>query len=144
ENFLAFPVGTPVPVGVYDRDHGVWDASDNGRVVKDISVDGGTAQLDVAGNGQAADSATLAGLGITDSERQRLAQLYQPGQSLWRFATTHFTMDDLNWPILLTDAKVPNVEAQDPKKKGPDRSEEHTSELQSLAYLVCRLLLEKK
>src|SRR2546425_5157588 len=28
----------------------------------------------------------------------------------------------------------------DPK----DRSEEHTSELQSLAYLVCRLLLEKK
>src|SRR2546425_13078822 len=27
---------------------------------------------------------------------------------------------------------------------GRDRSEEHTSELQSLAYLVCRLLLEKK
>src|SRR5687767_4968326 len=26
----------------------------------------------------------------------------------------------------------------------PSRSEEHTSELQSLAYLVCRLLLEKK
>src|SRR3989441_8009514 len=27
---------------------------------------------------------------------------------------------------------------------GRQRSEEHTSELQSLAYLVCRLLLEKK
>src|SRR2546425_8261334 len=27
---------------------------------------------------------------------------------------------------------------------GKERSEEHTSELQSLAYLVCRLLLEKK
>src|SRR2546425_8428449 len=27
---------------------------------------------------------------------------------------------------------------------GDERSEEHTSELQSLAYLVCRLLLEKK
>src|SRR5687767_484773 len=27
---------------------------------------------------------------------------------------------------------------------GAIRSEEHTSELQSLAYLVCRLLLEKK
>src|SRR5437762_10678155 len=26
----------------------------------------------------------------------------------------------------------------------PDRSEEHTSELQSPMYLVCRLLLEKK
>src|SRR2546425_7044775 len=29
-------------------------------------------------------------------------------------------------------------------RHGTDRSEEHTSELQSLAYLVCRLLLEKK
>src|SRR5205823_8700176 len=28
--------------------------------------------------------------------------------------------------------------------KAINRSEEHTSELQSLAYLVCRLLLEKK
>src|SRR2546425_12062254 len=28
--------------------------------------------------------------------------------------------------------------------RSPARSEEHTSELQSLAYLVCRLLLEKK
>ena len=27
---------------------------------------------------------------------------------------------------------------------GENRSEEHTSELQSQAYLVCRLLLEKK
>src|SRR5687767_15567062 len=32
-------------------------------------------------------------------------------------------------------------ETQPPSKL---RSEEHTSELQSLAYLVCRLLLEKK
>src|SRR2546423_8966083 len=33
--------------------------------------------------------------------------------------------------------------AADRASRGP-RSEEHTSELQSLAYLVCRLLLEKK
>src|SRR2546423_6358369 len=31
-----------------------------------------------------------------------------------------------------------------PTEKAKHRSEEHTSELQSLAYLVCRLLLEKK
>src|SRR2546425_9735883 len=32
-----------------------------------------------------------------------------------------------------------------PRFEGSEgRSEEHTSELQSLAYLVCRLLLEKK
>src|SRR5947199_6646078 len=30
------------------------------------------------------------------------------------------------------------------KSSGPLRSEEHTSELQSLRHLVCRLLLEKK
>src|SRR2546425_4943245 len=33
---------------------------------------------------------------------------------------------------------------QDAEGNHPLRSEEHTSELQSLAYLVCRLLLEKK
>src|SRR3712207_6961613 len=31
-----------------------------------------------------------------------------------------------------------------PLKPAPPRSEEHTSELQSRQYLVCRLLLEKK
>src|SRR3712207_7697357 len=34
------------------------------------------------------------------------------------------------------------AEAQGPRR--PGRSEEHTSELQSRQYLVCRLLLEKK
>src|SRR2546425_5231072 len=36
------------------------------------------------------------------------------------------------------------VASQAAKKDTDFRSEEHTSELQSLAYLVCRLLLEKK
>src|SRR3989441_5391848 len=40
-------------------------------------------------------------------------------------------------PGLRNPARVSRV-------KGGHRSEEHTSELQSLAYLVCRLLLEKK
>src|SRR2546425_5240884 len=39
-----------------------------------------------------------------------------------------------------------NLHAADPvpPEAKADRSEEHTSELQSLAYFVCRLLLEKK
>src|SRR2546421_8122870 len=37
------------------------------------------------------------------------------------------------WPVLSLDSASTTT-----------RSEEHTSELQSLAYLVCRLLLEKK
>src|SRR5262245_64041331 len=34
--------------------------------------------------------------------------------------------------------------ASSPPSLNPSRSEEHTSELQSLRHLVCRLLLEKK
>src|SRR2546425_6003141 len=40
-------------------------------------------------------------------------------------------------------AAIPNVTSLGRPAFGI-RSEEHTSELQSLAYLVCRLLLEKK
>src|SRR5687767_5285652 len=36
------------------------------------------------------------------------------------------------------------VAEDDLRRRDAGRSEEHTSELQSLAYLVCRLLLEKK
>src|SRR2546425_6992696 len=38
----------------------------------------------------------------------------------------------------------PRLGETDPGRDAMERSEEHTSELQSLAYLVCRLLLEKK
>src|SRR2546425_3014026 len=41
-----------------------------------------------------------------------------------------------------SDMRSPVVRSRNVLKK--NRSEEHTSELQSLAYLVCRLLLEKK
>src|SRR5687767_15475750 len=45
---------------------------------------------------------------------------------------------------IFSRAPFPETSALDPFGIGKDRSEEHTSELQSLAYLVCRLLLEKK
>src|SRR5205823_13401601 len=41
-------------------------------------------------------------------------------------------------------AKVDELVTLEKAGKPIHRSEEHTSELQSLAYLVCRLLLEKK
>src|SRR2546425_9435070 len=43
--------------------------------------------------------------------------------------------------IAASDEGVKKAHGGPPQKP---RSEEHTSELQSLAYLVCRLLLEKK
>src|SRR5205823_14158245 len=45
-------------------------------------------------------------------------------------------------PVFRFNASLPDVSNVHDLSK--DRSEEHTSELQSLAYLVCRLLLEKK
>src|SRR2546423_6730956 len=44
--------------------------------------------------------------------------------------------------LIVTDINMPKVNGLDLIRLV--RSEEHTSELQSLAYLVCRLLLEKK
>src|SRR3712207_7659607 len=51
-------------------------------------------------------------------------------------------------PLYAYSPKGTRSYAQVPRNRGPNttllRSEEHTSELQSRQYLVCRLLLEKK
>src|SRR2546425_279344 len=50
--------------------------------------------------------------------------------------------------VRIVEEDFPHIKEVDSKivmlAKKMNRSEEHTSELQSLAYLVCRLLLEKK
>src|SRR5690625_5736998 len=46
--------------------------------------------------------------------------------------------------LLRPDGGTVRVLGSDPWRSGPERSEEHTSELQSRGHLVCRLLLEKK
>jgi YD repeat-containing protein len=104
DNFLGFPVGGVVPIGYYDRQDGRWEASQNGRVVKIVGETDGRADLDVDGDGTADDGASL---GITDDERARLADLYDPGKSLWRVAVTHFTPWDCNWPYAPPADSVP-------------------------------------
>src|SRR3712207_8780522 len=47
-------------------------------------------------------------------------------------------------PGLSPPSRLERALAQHPLADLADRSEEHTSELQSRQYLVCRLLLEKK
>src|SRR3712207_8364534 len=42
------------------------------------------------------------------------------------------------------EAEAKAAEKERDRQRRKDRSEEHTSELQSRQYLVCRLLLEKK
>lgn len=109
ENFLNFPVGNVVPTGWYSREQAAWIPSDNGRVIKVLSIQNGLAVLDVTGSGQPASSTALSGLGITDAERARLAQLYQTGQTLWRTPVSHFTPYDCNWPYGPSEgAEAPN------------------------------------
>src|SRR2546425_7195606 len=62
-----------------------------------------------------------------------------PYTTLFRSRFPPVELDDAPGP----DAPVFEVRA-DAERGHERRSEEHTSELQSLAYLVCRLLLEKK
>src|SRR5205823_14881416 len=47
-------------------------------------------------------------------------------------------------PSVPRPSRMPSASMAATGASNNDRSEEHTSELQSLAYLVCRLLLEKK
>ncbi len=117
ENFLGASVGSIVPVGYYDRTKGAWIPSDNGLVIEILSINGGLAELDVDGSGQMADAQALADLGITDAERQRLAGLYEPDQSLWRVSITHFSPWDCNWPY------GPPEDAEPPDQPPPEQDE---------------------
>ncbi len=118
ENFLGFPVGTPVPLGAYDRTLGVWIPDETGTVVKLLSVTGGAADLDLDGDGTADGAAVLAALGITVAERQRLATLYAPGQTLWRVRIPHFSIWDCNMGIMPPpDAEFPG---DDPSLHRPE------------------------
>jgi len=97
ENFLGFPVGGAVPVGYYDREKAVWLPSDNGLIIEILSISNGIADLDVDGSHTPADAQALADLEITPEELEKLAELYLPGQSLWRIPLNHFSTWDANW-----------------------------------------------
>jgi RHS repeat-associated protein len=99
ENFLELPAGIEVPAASYDRKVGGWVVNDNGRVVQVVSVTDGLADLDVDGDGIADTGDALIALAVTDGERQKMAALYQPGQSLWRARIPHFSPWDFNLAI---------------------------------------------
>jgi len=115
DNFLDFPVGSPVPTGHYDRDREAWVSAPNGVVVEIHSEVGGAAVLDVTGSGQPATTGELQALGVTPAELEELASLYDPGDSLWRVLMDHFTPWDHNWPWgLPPDAEPPELELEPP------------------------------
>src|SRR3712207_8154773 len=76
-----------------------------------------------------------------------------PYTTLFRSAHAHAVerVGDLHRPLLVRDddqlrgrAELLDEGQQPAEVDVVERSEEHTSELQSRQYLVCRLLLEKK
>src|SRR2546425_4014331 len=60
------------------------------------------------------------------------------GAAWYALRVRHFTTTSL------TPQQIHELGLAEVRRIRGERSEEHTSELQSLAYLVCRLLLEKK
>lgn len=122
-NFLNFPVGMAVPVGYYDQDQGAWVPSDNGTVIKILTVNKGTVTIDSDGDGVADDQAKLTALGLTAQEQARLANLYQAGQTLWRVPVKHLSTWDCNWPYKMPDDAVAPTNLPpyvDPTEDDPD------------------------
>src|SRR2546425_5914944 len=92
----------------------------------------------------------------------RVAQARKARRTRWKLrgASGRATRDEVTWSqsavrlsMRANRHRQKAIQARCTKRRmasvvvlweSPKRSEEHTSELQSLAYLVCRLLLEKK
>src|SRR2546425_8249787 len=76
--------------------------------------------------------------------------LFRSGRPVARLETEggHITVQDVAGDLIANTGgghiNAGNISGDATLHSGGGRSEEHTSELQSLAYLVCRLLLEKK
>src|ERR1035438_1793705 len=101
---------------------------------------------DCSSAGAARDAAAPAGEGLTLGSG--IETLHSPGQPLMS-PRDLAGMEDTGFLTCMTLVLLGNY-AQTGHFGGPlaytpyNRSEEHTSELQSLRHLVCRLLLEKK
>ena len=134
DNYLQFPVGEVVPIGYYDRRRAAWIPSDNGRVIGIVEIRDGLASVDADGDGVADDNSTLASLGLDEAERAKLAELYEPGDTLWRAPIEHFTPWDCNWPY------GPPEGADGPPPDGPndDRPDVDDPCIQSGSIIGCQ------
>lgn len=114
ENFLGFDVGTVIPHGFLDRSSGQWIPAENGRVIEILGESGGQAIVAVDSGGAAADPAALAALGIDGDELSVLADVYTPGDTLWRVQVWHFSPHDYNFQL------PPNAEDPPPLPPKPE------------------------
>ena len=97
DNFLNVPVGSAVPLGIYNKEKGYWDAERDGVVIKILSITNGVAQIDLSGSGQVAALAQMQAWGVDNDELTTLATSYPVGKTLWRFRISHFSSVDGNF-----------------------------------------------
>ncbi len=126
ENFLKLPVGSPVPLGYYERGKGHWQPEQGGRVVQMLRVTGDEADLDVDGDGKADDDSTLTDLGISHAERREIARRYKPDQTLWHLSIQHFSPHLSTIPLVAPHNAVAPTAAvmlvrhiDEPTRRGP-------------------------
>src|SRR5205823_10045956 len=119
------------------KDHRYFSIVENQRISSDKTV-----------------QRTVLYLGEINDQQQaawrKTLSVFDEGQQ--NYTNLNLFPDDREIPADAVDSlqvKLSGLELRRPRLFGScwlgcQRSEEHTSELQSLAYLVCRLLLEKK
>ncbi|HBF33553.1 TPA: hypothetical protein DDW35_03210, partial [Candidatus Sumerlaeota bacterium] len=124
DNFLGFPVGSPVPSGYYDKLKATWIPEKDGRVIQCLGMDEeGRAVLAVDAQDTTSTAERLAELGIYDAERIQLAPLYAAGEVFWRTPVSHFSIWDLNWPEIwakIVKPSSPVCLCSCPCPEGPD------------------------
>lgn len=126
DNFVNIPVGMDVPMGYYDRQLSRWIASDNGRCIELVGIDGtsGKALVNIDDQpGAETETQIATELGVDPSdlsdELVKLAELYPQAATtpveVWRIPVTHFTPFDPNFPGGASDDDEPPFgEPEDP------------------------------
>lgn len=98
ENFLGLPVGSPIPMGYYQRGKGHWQEEQAGRVIEIVGVTDEEADVDVDGDGEADDEDVLRKLHILHGTRRELARRYEPGAKVWHIPVEHFSPQFADFP----------------------------------------------
>lgn len=114
DNFLDVPAGVLMPSAYYDRDLAAWVPQDNGIVLRMVGNPGGVAAIDLDGDEEPEEAATLSEAAFTTEELRYLAANYPVAKSLWRMPVTHFTAMDFNLPIDPPEKGKPNIPGDGP------------------------------
>ena len=114
DNFLGVPVGTIIPNGYYSYEHATWLPEANGLNIKIVGVTNGLADIEATvEDGIPETTQAYAMLGMTDEERQILAENFPVGSEVWRMPIEHLSPYDWNYAGIVATAPNPEPVAQD-------------------------------